>query len=279
LDLLVFILLLASAICHASWNTLTKASTDPWGRLAIGIAFSCLLACILLFFVPLPNKAAWPYLLASALAHQIYFALVCLGYRLGDLSQVYCIQRGIAPLLVAIGALIFANEAVSLLGCVGLFLISISILSLALTNKFELDNPNAITCALLTGAVIAAYTVIDGFGARSSENVFSYIVWLNVIDAVPFSLIIFYIRRKQLYQLLHQELSAGISMGLLGGAAYGTAIWALTHAPMAYVSALRETSVIIAAWLGCKLLKEPFGRKRIFAAFFIASGVFILQLS
>ena len=279
MDLVVFSLLLVSAFCHASWNTLTKVSADPWGRLAIGIAFSCLLGCFLLFFVPFPNKATWPYLLASAVTHQIYFTLVCLGYRLGDLSQVYCIQRGIAPLIVAIGALIFANEPVSLLGCLGLFLISNSILSLALTNKFKFDNPNAIICALLTGVMIAAYTVIDGFGARASDNVFSYIVWLNVIDAAPFALIIFYIRRKRLYQFLRQELRAGISMGFLGAAAYGTAIWALTHAPMAYVSALRETSVIIAAWLGCKLLKEPFGKKRIFAAVFIASGVLILQLS
>ena len=247
--------------------------------MAIGLATTSMFSLFLLFFVSAPSKESWPFILASAFTHQIYFTVVCLGYRLGDLSQVYSIQRGVAPLLVTLGAFIFARELVNLQGAVGIFMISIAIISLTLTQKMKFDNPKAIFCALFTGVMIATYTILDGLGSRLSGNVFGYIVWLFVLDALPFSLIMLYIRRKNIKKILITESRGGIIIGILGSCAYATSIWALTLAPMAYVSALRETSVIIAAWLGCKILREPFGIKRIVAAVFIVIGVCILQAS
>ena len=276
---IVLSLVLISAICHAAWNALTKNSNDPWSRMAIGLTTSSSISFFILFLVPAPSPESWPFILASACTHQIYFTLVCLGYRLGDLSQVYSIQRGIAPILVTIGALFFAQETLNPQGSLGILIISLSIISLTLTKNWKLDNSYAIYCALVTGLMIATYTIFDGLGARLSGNVFGYISWLYVLDTIPFAFVVFYIRRNTIKETLIREMRGGIIVGILGACAYATSIWALTYAPMAYVSALRETSVIIAAWLGCKLLKEPFGIKRIIAAIFILVGVLILQTS
>ena len=279
MDSLVFSLLIVSAICHASWNAVAKSSDDPWVSMAIGNSIRGIICFFLLFVFPIPTAESWPYLLASALAHMFYYVGVSLGYRLGDLSQVYPIQRGIAPLLIVFGAYVFAGEVVSVQGFLGIFIISTSILGLTLTKNRELNNKKATWCALFTGTMIATYTIFDGLGGRLSGNVFGYIVWLFFLDGIPFSLAVFYIRRKSIKQVFKQEIKAGFGVGILGSFAYATAIWALTFAPIAYVSALRETSVIIAVWIGCRLLKEPFGFKRIVVAVFITLGVFFLQSS
>ncbi|MBL95930.1 MAG: hypothetical protein CFH06_00811 [Alphaproteobacteria bacterium MarineAlpha3_Bin5] len=277
MDLLVFSLLLISAMCHASWNAVVKNTADPWLRMAIGLATSSFISAFILFVVPAPPLDAWPFIIASAIIHQIYFATVCLGYRLGDLSLVYPLQRGTAPLLVTLGAFVFAGEIYNFQTLLGVFIISLAIIYLSMGNSWKLENPKAIFCALFTGLIISTYTVIDGMGARSSENVYGYIAWLFTLSALPFSPVIFFSRRKNLRQLIINEGKSGVLIGILGALAYATAIWALTVAPMAHVSALRETSVVLAVWIGCRLLKEPFGTKRAIVSSFILIGIIILK--
>ena len=119
--------------------------------------------------------------------------------------------------------------------------------------------------------------MLDALGGRSSGNVLGYIVWLNFLDGIPFSFSIFFLRRSVIKKKLKNELMPGLGIGILGTIAYAIVIWSLTFSPMAYVSALRETSVIIAAWIGCKLLKEPFGNTRMITALLIFSGVLLIQ--
>lgn len=279
MDPLVLALVLAAAVLHASWNALVKSGGDPWVRLALANAAATVCAAAMVPFVGFPEAAAWPFLLGSVAVHQVYFAFVALQYRFGDLSHVYPISRGVAPLLVAVTAYVFAGEALSPVGIAAVVLICGAILSLTLVGTGKITSGKGTLFALGTSLTIAAYTLIDGLGGRVTADVIDYIVYLFLLDALPFGLLVTYLRRHALITTFQLHWKTGAIGGLLSFAAYGLVIWAMTLTPMTYVSALRETSVILAALIGTRMLKEPFGAPRIAAACCVAAGVVLLQIS
>jgi drug/metabolite transporter (DMT)-like permease len=275
----VFALVLGAALLHASWNALVKIGGDPFVRLAVVNLVGGLCALPFLAIVALPAPESWPYLFGSIVIHHAYYLTLAYGYRFGDLSHVYPIARGIAPPLVAIVAWRFAGEAPGALGAVAVLVISGGILSLAVGADGQLAAPKPLALALATGVSIAGYTLCDGLGGRTAGNVLSYIAWLFVIDAVPFTALVAVRYRARLGEALARAWRPAALGGVLAAAAYGLVIWAMTRAPMAQVSALRETSVIMAALIGTQLLREPFGTRRVVAASLVAAGVVLLQVS
>jgi len=279
MDPFVLCLVLGAAVLHASWNALVKSGGDPWLRMGVVMGTSGLCGFALSPFVAFPEADVWPYLLASAAIHQVYFVSVCMGYRVGDLSHVYPIQRGIAPVLVALGAYLFMGENLSTQGLAGVGLISLAILSLAIhTTKFP-EDIRPLGFALFTGVNIAVYSVIDGMASRVAEDVFSYIVWLMIIGDIPFGIVAIVLTKRRGWNAVKGHFGKGMLGGVFTFSAYALAIWAMSLAPVTYVSALRETSVVVAAWIGCKLLNEPFGGRRILAASTVAIGVIVLHTS
>lgn len=274
----VFTAVLAAAVLHATWNALVKHGGDPFLRLAlVGLTGSAL--CLpLLFVVPPPVAAAWPWLLASVTIHVAYSATLCLAYRIGDLSQVYPLARGIAPPIVALLGWVVAGERLSPGGLLALGLISAGILVTALRRAPGQDRA-AVPLALACGLTIGAYTITDGLGIRAAQGALEYIVWFFFLDGLPFGLGILWLYRRRLRAALPQVLLPGIGGGVLSLVAYGLVIWAMRTTPMAYVSALRETSVILAAVIGTRLMGEPFGRERVAAACFVAGGIGLLKLA
>ncbi|MDJ0970483.1 MAG: DMT family transporter [Kiloniellales bacterium] len=282
LDAGVLSLVLLAAVLHASWNALVKAGEDKLVMQTLVISVHGYLAMPLLFFLPLPDPASWPYLGLSALIHFVYYAGVIGAYRHGDLSQVYPIARGSAPALVALGAWFLAGEALSAAELLGVFTVSLGIVSLTglprqLRGQGDGREAKAIGFALLTGATIASYTLADGLGVRESGHALSYILWLFALEAVPLTAFTLWRRRGRVVAAFKPHLKAGVIGSLLSGLAYGIVIWAMSVAPMAHVVALRETSVLIAAIIGTRLLREPFGRKRIAAAAVVAAGAILLE--
>jgi drug/metabolite transporter (DMT)-like permease len=278
MDPVIFALVLAAALLHASWNALVKTGGDPFVRLAVVNLVSGLCVLPLLLAVELPAPASWPFLLASVVIHHGYYLALAYGYRHGDLSHVYPIARGIAPPLVALIAWGFAGESPGALGLVAILVISGGILSLAFTEDGRLAALKPLGFALATGVTIAGYTLSDGLGGRRAGDVLGYIAWLFAIDALPFALLVAYRYRARLGEAVGRAWRPAAAGGVLAAAAYGLVIWAMTLAPMAQVSALRETSVIMAALIGTRLLREPFGARRIFAASLVAVGVVLLQV-
>ena len=92
---LVFAVVLGAAVLHAGWNALVKHGGDPFLRLAIVNLTGTAICLPLLLVVPPPVAAAWPWIAASVAIHIAYCSLLCLAYRLGDLSQVYPVARGV----------------------------------------------------------------------------------------------------------------------------------------------------------------------------------------
>lgn len=272
-------LVLMAAVMHAGWNTLVKVGGEPAIRLAITNGFSALVVLPLIFFLELPAPESWPYLLASLGVHIFYYSFLSMSYRAADLSLIYPIARGAAPPFVAIGAFLLAGETLSFLGIASIGIISMAICMLALHPSILRTSGKAVIYAFVTALSIATYTVIDGTGARLSDNALSYVSWLFVIDGVGFVAIIFVLKRGALKSQLVENWKQGITSGVLHVGSYGLVVWAMVMTPMTYVSALRETSVIIAALIGAKFLKEPFGARRIVSACLIVLGIVLLQKS
>jgi drug/metabolite transporter (DMT)-like permease len=279
LDPGVLALVLLAAALHASWNALVKAGGDRLAVLAITMGAPSLLLWLALPFVPAPAVAAWPYLFASVVVHTAYYACLIHAYRHGDLSQVYPIARGTAPLLVAAGAWALAGEALSPAELAGVLILCGGIVSLAWRRNGPAHDGEvkAVGFALLTSLMIGLYSVTDGLGVRGAGTAAGYIFWLFAIEGLPLLFYALWRRRGRIRAAFAPSLKAGLGGAVISCLAYGIVIWAMSLGPMAHVVALRETSVIMAAALGALVLKEPFGHRRIAAAAVVAGGAVLLQ--
>ena len=233
------------------------------------------------FVVPLPAPASWPYIAASISTHLAYYFFMVGAYRSGDLSLVYPLMRGAAPLLTGVLAIVWMHEWPGAAGWGGMLLISSGVIALALRparpGPALHGHGRAVGFALANAVVIAVYTIIDGSGARLAGNAWSYIVWLFVLDAIPFSLYMFATRRQDFVTALVERRRRGAIGGGLSAAAYAISVWAMTKAPVALVASLRETSVLFATLIGARLLKEHLTPRRWAGVAAVAAGVVALK--
>lgn len=269
-------LVLGSALLHASWNAIIKSSREVMLDTALVAAGAGLLALPLAALVPLPAGASWPYLGASAAIHVGYFSTLVAAYRVGDLGHAYPLMRGIAPLLVALFGMALLDEHPSPSMWLGIALISAGILSLGLLRRGRAQRA-ATMWALANAAIIAAYTLVDGTGARLSGSPAGYVAALFWLQGLLFVTLVAILRQRTAFEYAARNWQRGLIGGLFLISAYGIVLWAMTRAPVAAVAALRETSVIFAALLGSLFLREPFGRQRLFAACAVALGVIALR--
>ncbi len=278
MSLSVTLAVLLAALLHASWNAMIKGGRDVLLETALIVAGAGIVMLPLVALVPLPAPASWPFLFASLVSHVAYYALMVSAYRSGDLSLVYPLMRGAAPLLTAVFGVLWLAETPGSTGWIGIALISCGVAALAARGLDHAPSRAAIGFALSNAVVIAAYTVIDGTGARRSGNPWSYIVWLFVLDAIPFTLWMLATRRQQYLAALANAPARTLAGGGLSAAAYAISVWAMTQAPIALVASLRETSVLFAALIGARMLREKLGARRWLAAAAIVAGAVFLKL-
>jgi len=263
---------------HASWNALIKAGSDKVVMQCLVMFFAGAPLIPLLPFLPLPAPASWPFLALSLAVHGIYYVTLVNSYRFGALSQVYPVARGAAPLMIALGAWAFAGEAMSGVEWLGVIIASAGIMSLAAPGNMPREEElKAIGFALATSITIALYSLADGIGVRRAGAATSYIVWLLAIDAFPVMLAGLWLRRGRIVESFRPHLKLAFLGGVLSALGYGIVIWAMGVAPMAHVSALRETSVIFAALMSAYLLKERFRKRRYVSVTLVALGAVLLH--
>ena len=175
--------LLAAAL-HAVWNALIKVSGDRLVIMAVTTATTSVLVIPILFYLPSPAPASWPYLISSACVHSFYMLVLIKAYGLGDFAQVYPLSRGSAPLLTAMLGFLLLNESMEPSEMLGMLLIVAGIFGLALETSagvLQLSRP-ALFYSLLTGLCITAYSLVDGMGVRLSGNSLSFILWMFFLD-------------------------------------------------------------------------------------------------
>lgn len=175
---ILFALVLGAALMHATWNAIVKVVEDRFVSLTLVNLTHSLMGLACLPFVGLPDPESWPYLAASLVIHQAYYASLVMQYRFGDLGQVYPLARGTSPLIVAAVAWIWAGEALTTGALLAVLLITGGILSLALIGWGGGQHRKAVSWALFTAICISSYTLADGFGGRESGDVPAYITWL-----------------------------------------------------------------------------------------------------
>lgn len=270
---------LGAGFLHAGWNALLKSAPggDPLLDTATVVAGSGLCGLALLPLVPLPDPAAWKFMAASAAIHFVYYLTLAQAYRLGDLSFAYPLMRGAAPLLTTVLGVVFLREWPATQVLAGIALICGGIVGIAFVRPHRHPR-GAAGWALLNAAVIALYTLVDGAGARASGHALAYVAWLTFLEGLPFLAWIGARRGRPAADYIVRGWRRGLLAGAGSVAAYGIVLWAMTHAPVAAVAALRETSVLFAAVIGAVVLREGFGVGRLAGAASVVAGIAALRL-
>lgn len=280
MDLLVFLAVLAAAVMHASWNVLVKLKLDRFLSLCLIQALMGLLGLVMLAVLPLPAAASLPYAITSGVLHLGYNLFLARSYRTGDLSQVYPIARGAAPLLTLAITAAFLHEEVDLLGGAGVavLVLGIWVVSLMGQRGLRLDGLT-LFFAIGTSVFVAAYTIVDGMGGRASGAPLSYAAMVFVFDAVFLSITAFAMRGPGIVRQVAPYWKTGLLGALLAAGAYGIAIWAMTKAPIASVAALRETSILVVMLLSMRVLNETVTLSRLAGAVLIVIGAGLIRFA
>lgn len=272
---LTLLILLAAAL-HAGWNALIKISGDRIAVMAVVTLAGSFLSIFALPFVDSPDSASWPLLALTILIHTGYHFFLPVAYDHGDLGQVYPIARGVAPILVTFGALVFAGEQVSQFALIGILCLAVGVMTLTFDGgKISKINPKAIIFAVATGICIASYTVVDGLGVRQAGSILGFAVWLTIGDGLLTFLIALVWKRREIAMVMKNNALLGLAGGTMQVGAYWIIVYALAVAPMGMVSGLRETSVLFAALISTFLLKEGFGVWRFVSACLVTFGLIV----
>jgi len=280
MDPLVFAAVLFAALCHASWNTLLKIRLDPFAANALITVASGLIAAAALPFVGFAPIVSWPWLVASIILHLGYYYGLTEAYRTGDLSQVYPIARGAAPLMTAVISTTALGENIGLFAWIGILSLVSGVFLLSIRGGRDLTriDSRAVGFAFFTALTICGYSLTDGIGARVSGNAHAYAALLFVLDGSCMAVFALWRRGQSILTEARIYWKTGLFGGALSVTSYWIVIWAMTVAPIAIVAALRETSVLFAAVISVVILKEQLRPARVIAALMIVFGLALIRL-
>jgi drug/metabolite transporter (DMT)-like permease len=288
MPILSIALLLFAAVLHALSNTLIKLSHDKlaftWWMLTAWVV----IGLPLILFVGQPPPIGWLIVLVSGLIEAMYFITLTRAYSLGDLSQVYPLARGSAPVFVLLWAMLFLGERPTLIGVGGIMIVVIGLYLVNLPALSEWKRPllgfksPAAQWALLTGLLISVYSAVDKVGVRYIDPL-PYLYLFLVVTWIALSVQWFnpdrrVALRKELGPDTRNRVLRAVAVALLGAGAYGLVLAALRLSPVSYVSPVRELSVVIGAWIGVRFLGESGGRLRVVAAALVSAGIIVIAV-
>lgn len=274
----VLIAVLGAALLHASWNALIKSGADKQTGmfiLSVGHA-ACGLA--LVPFFDWPAAEVWPWLVASGLIHMAYQLFLSYAYGEGDLSRVYPISRGAAPMLVLVVSFVLGIDTVRAMEVAGLVVLGLGIVLMAHGALVSGESRRMLPFAFGAAAATAGYTLVDGLGARVWGEPVAYVAWLMIGSAVCYTPAIVALRGRTVLRATGRVWALGLLAAVLSFLAYAIAIWAMTVAPIALVAALRETSILFAVLIGWLVMGDPISRNKAWAAGLIVAGVMLTRV-
>ena len=278
MNTIVFFTVLFSAILHAVWNSMASKYKDKnvsIGAIVYGHVPLCLVAVI---FLPAPSVESIPYIILSAVIHQGYQNFLLTAYQTGKFTTVYPVARGFGPLVATVISIIFLGVYLKTFTIISILLISTGVMLIGLFSKSVIKNNKILYTSLATGVFIGIYSVVDGQGARISGSAISYMSWVFILSALFFPVVLRFRRQKN---ILKKTLKEGKKVFWIGGTfsylAYVITVWAFTKAPVPMVSALRESSIIIAIFIGYFYLKDKINFYKIVSILLIFFGVIGLK--
>ncbi len=275
----IIAVVLSAALLHATWNFFVKRSTDTFQGMASVVLGRGLFGVGALYFSPEISIKLLLYIAAAVLLHLGYQVFLLNSYRLGDLTQVYPMARGSSPLIIALVSIAigvrYTPAQLWALALIGAGLMGIAIARIY--ENTELGYKSALfACA--TGGFIAAYSLIDGLGAREAGTALGYYAIVTTINAVVFGAMTRIVRPGLLGKIFSIHLGQTIMAGCASFTAYVLVIWAFTKAPIALVASLRETSILFALVMGAVFLQERVTLFKLMATLLAMAGIVFLRL-
>tara|TARA_Y100000590_G_scaffold233798_1_gene263383 strand:+ start:903 stop:1745 length:843 start_codon:yes stop_codon:yes gene_type:complete len=272
-DTSIYLLIFFAAFLHAIWNIIIKSLNNSLVAIAVKVFFQSIIFFPVIFFVPTPEGITWFYLIASALLHSLYFILLGVMYNREDLTFIYPIARGCAPVFVTILSFIFLVDVIPLLGVVGILIVSFALMLISLNNFKTKIDIKIIGISVFIAFIISIYTFTDGVGVRSVENSSTFIVW-NFFFGGWVSIGYVYLTNKQaLFSLKIKDLFLITCATIISFSAYAIIIWSMKYEPIGFVSSMRESSIIFASIIGLLILKEKISFIRIISSIMFFLGV------
>lgn len=245
-------MMIASGSIHAVVNAILKGGKDKMAGRAVIDGSSAVLLLPAILLVPLPH-GAWGWLAATAVIHCAYLYALVRAFEASDFSAAYPILRGTAPLVTAALAIGLFGEAASVRELAGIALIGAAMFVMVAGRHI---GRAGLGWALLTGMMIAAYTVVDAHGVRAAPTPSSFIVWMFVLMGSATVTMFALVSRGRIFASARSQWRAGAAAGALSILTYGLALSAFALGPTAPLAALRETGMVTALLIATFVLRE-----------------------
>ena len=267
-----------AAFLHATWNAIIKFGTSKMTSMLILTLVQGAIGLAIAMTRAFPSFEVWMWLLASGVFHSGYKLFLAYAYEQGDLSRVYPIARGAAPMAVLVISAAFLSDVIGGWEYLGVVTLGIGILLMAQGVFGAGERIRLVPLALGSAAMTAGYSLVDGLGARVSGDAVMYVAWLFVLDAVFFTPVCLALKGRGVLIADKAAWAMGSLAAVASYGAYAIAVWAMTQAPIALVAALRETSILFAVLIGWLLFGERLGLQKAIAAMLIVGGVVLTRL-
>ena len=278
-------LVLSSAVLHATWNLAAKRASGGlafiWLFTALGtLIYAPVALAAMLLIRPHLGPVELVFIVGSAVLHVIYFFCLKSGYQLGDLSLVYPLARGTGPVLATTAAILFLGEQPTPLAVTGAVLVAVSVFVLTSSGGLQAltDARTAVMYGLLTGTVIAGYTLWDKYAVSTLLIAPLIYDWLNSLGRALILTPYAALRWSRVRQAWHDHRRPALVVAILSPLAYILVLTALVFTPVSYVAPAREISILFGTIMGARLLAEGDPARRLVAASGMVAGVIALAL-
>ena len=269
----IYFLILFAAFLHALWNIIIKSLDYSLAGIAVKVFFQSIIFFPIIFFVPFPEGITWFYITCSFLLHSLYFILLGSMYDRKDLTFIYPVARGCAPIFVTILSFIFLKDIIPFFGLVGILIICVALLLISFSNFNTKVDFKTIGISIFIAFLISIYTFSDGAGVRSVDNSLSFIVWNFFLGGWISIGYVYLTKREDLFSLKIKDLILILSATIVSFTAYAIIIWSMKYEPFGIVASMRESSIIFAPLLGLIFLKEKINSIRIISSILFFFGV------
>jgi drug/metabolite transporter (DMT)-like permease len=278
MTLFVFLSVIGAAFLHALWNALIKTGSRKLTAILILTLVQGVFGLAVGMTRAFPEPHVWWWLLGSGVFHSAYKLFLGYAYEHGDLSRVYPIARGAAPMLVLVASFLLLSDPIAGMEYLGVVILGLGILMMARGVFTSAESTKLVPLALGSAAMTAGYSIVDGLGARAAGDAVTYVAWLFVMDAVFFTPICIALNGRDVLRADAKTWGLNAVAAMASYAAYAIAVWAMTQAPIALVTALRETSILFAVLIGWLIFGDKMDRQKAIAAGLIVLGVVLTRL-
>lgn len=269
---------LGAALLHAFWNAILKTGISKRATMVVLSLTEIPIGLAIALSRPFPVPEVWPWILAAGMTHLAYKLFLLFAYDYGDLSRVYPIARGAAPMIVLLAGSLLLTDSITPAEYAGIAVIGLGILLMARGAFAQGENRRLVPLALGSALATATYTLLDGQGARISGDAVAYVAWVFVADGTIFSTVILLWARRAALPTRPRDWIMGAVASTASYFSYAIAVWAMTVAPIALVAALRETAILFAVLIGWLGFGESMTRGKALSVLLILGGVMLTRL-